>query len=326
MRWKNIMKALRIKLTQSMASYTREETVNNRMTYPLPQYSTIIGALHSACGYNSYHEMNISVQGKYSSMQKETYTNHTLLNKIEDDRTGNLIWLADYNKLNTGYIRIAENLTQGCKFQNKKGINIYDEEKLDEYIYLKKKSKEDRKNLEYKNLLEHFRILAKGIRNQEVLYDIELVIHISAEDEVLNDIMNNINNFVCLGRGEDFIELQEIKEVELCESIDREYVLKEDYSMYVNVDRIESGDSYYFGVGSKTRINGSVYYVSKKYILEDCKVKNQDKTKVNKRRFFNNKIPCLYTQNVALDALSKLGNGVYVDIDESGEGYIVDLN
>ena len=242
MRWKNIMKALRIKLTQSMASYTREETVNNRMTYPLPQYSTIIGALHSACGYNSYHEMNISVQGKYSSMQKETYTNHTLLNKIEDDRTGNLIWLADYNKLNTGYIRIAENLTQGCKFQNKKGINIYDEEKLDEYIYLKKKSKEDRKNLEYKNLLEHFRILAKGIRNQEVLYDIELVIHISPEDEVLNDI------------------------------------------------------------------------------------KNQDKTKVNKRRFFNNKIPCLYTQNVALDALSKLGNGVYVDIDESGEGYIVDLN
>ena len=28
------MKAVRIKLRQNQASYTREETVNNRMTYP----------------------------------------------------------------------------------------------------------------------------------------------------------------------------------------------------------------------------------------------------------------------------------------------------
>ncbi|MBF1010999.1 MAG: CRISPR-associated protein Cas5, partial [Lachnoanaerobaculum sp.] len=48
------MKALRIKLRQNQASYTREETVNNRMTYPLPSFSTIIGALHNACGYTSY--------------------------------------------------------------------------------------------------------------------------------------------------------------------------------------------------------------------------------------------------------------------------------
>ena len=65
------MKVLRIKLRQNQASYTREETVNNRMTYPLPQYSTIIGALHSACGYTSYHEMKVSVQGKYRLTRSE---------------------------------------------------------------------------------------------------------------------------------------------------------------------------------------------------------------------------------------------------------------
>ena len=40
------MKALRICLKQSLANYRREETVDNKMTYPLPPYSTVIGALH----------------------------------------------------------------------------------------------------------------------------------------------------------------------------------------------------------------------------------------------------------------------------------------
>ena len=44
------MKCLRIKLTQSSANYRREETVTNKMTYPLPPMSTVIGALHNACG------------------------------------------------------------------------------------------------------------------------------------------------------------------------------------------------------------------------------------------------------------------------------------
>ena len=55
------MKALRIKLRQNQASYTREETVNNRMTYPLPQYSTVIGLLqyeHSNEDEGLIHEEN----------------------------------------------------------------------------------------------------------------------------------------------------------------------------------------------------------------------------------------------------------------------------
>ena len=37
------MKALRLILHQTSANYKREETVENKMTYPLPPVSTVIG-------------------------------------------------------------------------------------------------------------------------------------------------------------------------------------------------------------------------------------------------------------------------------------------
>ena len=131
------MKALRIKLRQNQASYTREETVNNRMTYPLPQFSTVIGVLHNACGYTSYHEMKVSVQGKYRNMQRELYVNHALLNNLEDDRSI-LIYNQNPDALNTGFIKVAEALkSQGNSFKDKKTIQIFDEDKLEEYISIK---------------------------------------------------------------------------------------------------------------------------------------------------------------------------------------------
>lgn len=81
------MKVVRIKLRQNAASYAREETSDNKMTYPLPHFSTIIGAIHNACGYTEYKPMDISVQGRFRSMQREVYANHTLLNSTNDDRS-----------------------------------------------------------------------------------------------------------------------------------------------------------------------------------------------------------------------------------------------
>ena len=45
------MEALRIILKQSSANYRKAGTVDNKMTYPLPIPSTVIGALHNICGY-----------------------------------------------------------------------------------------------------------------------------------------------------------------------------------------------------------------------------------------------------------------------------------
>ena len=72
------MKALRIVLHQDSANYKKEETLDNKMTYPLPPISTIIGALHSACNYKEYHPMDISIQGKFESMHKEPYTDYCI--------------------------------------------------------------------------------------------------------------------------------------------------------------------------------------------------------------------------------------------------------
>ena len=365
------MKAVRIKLRQSQASYTREETVNNRMTYPLPQYSTIIGALHNACGYTSYHEMNVSVQGKYRNLQRELYVNHALLNGLEDDRSI-LIYLKNPNLLNTGFVKVAKALkSQGNSFKDRKTVQVYDEEKLQEYINIKtvisktmsdkkieideiekawknekKQIKEKLKSLdsksqeavelkkavdkrdseikelknEYKSELyekvdepiSHFKTLTKSVQAQEVLYDVELVIHISADDDTLKDIIANQNNLVCIGRSEDFIDLVEIKEVELSSDIDKTYELTDGYSMYVDISKIntdKTGDEDYFltSGGSKKTAKGTIYYVSKNYKIE------------GKKRIFN-KIPCLYSSYIAIDENSQ---NALCDIEG---GYIVNLN
>ena len=75
------MKALRIKLHQTSANYRKEETIDNKMTYPLPPISTVTGALHSICGYTEYHKMLVSIQGNYQSMQNKIYTHHCFFDK-----------------------------------------------------------------------------------------------------------------------------------------------------------------------------------------------------------------------------------------------------
>ena len=55
------MKAFRLIIKQTSANYRKPETIKNKMTYPLPPFSTVIGALHNACGYTEYKEMNLSI-------------------------------------------------------------------------------------------------------------------------------------------------------------------------------------------------------------------------------------------------------------------------
>ena len=95
------------------------------------------------------------------------------------------------------------------------------EAKSDEALELKKTI--DEKDSEIKGLkadykkeffqkvdepLSHFKTLTKSVQTQEVLYDVELVIHISAEEEVLRDIVENQNNLVSLGRSESMSKIR----------------------------------------------------------------------------------------------------------------------
>lgn len=303
------VKALRIKIRQNQASYAKEETVNNRMTYPLPPFSTIIGALHAACGYKTYHQMDISVQGKFDSMQKEIYTHNALLNNLCDDR-GILIWLQNPDSLSGGYIKVAEALKKtGNSFKDKKTIRIDDAALLEQYINLSQD-----KERGSKKELAHYKTLTKGCQYQEVLYGVELVIHVQSDEATLQDILNHVNDFTCLGRSEDFVDIEEMVPVDLikADNIDEdeieEYRLTKNHSMYINADRVD-GEQYYIGkFQSKIEAKGTVYYLSKNYTVKA------------KKRIFN-RIPCFYTSEVTIN--SEKNDNLFVDPEG---GYIVDFN
>ena len=131
------MKALRLILTQNSANYKKEEIVDNKMTYPLPPISTVIGALHNICSYHEYKEMDVSIQGKYESMHREPYTDYCFLNSVQDDR-GILVKMKNADMLSTAFERVASaQKPQGNSFRLGKTIMVHNPVLLDEYRRLK---------------------------------------------------------------------------------------------------------------------------------------------------------------------------------------------
>lgn len=78
-------KAIRLKLYQNMVNYKKPTSFQLKETYPLPPYSTVIGMIHSLCGYEKYREMEISIQGKYHSKVNDLYTRYEFKNGMKYD-------------------------------------------------------------------------------------------------------------------------------------------------------------------------------------------------------------------------------------------------
>lgn len=359
------MPVLRIKLSQRQAHYGRPEGVDNRMTYPLPPFSTVIGALHAACGYREYHPMDISIQGSYQSMQKEIYTSNKLNNRREDDR-GHLVYLQHPHLLSAGYELVAKALkNQGNSFRNNETIQILNRERMEEYWALlekkdeldryneevlkpkkqgwkekeksakeklktlDKKSEEyrllseelkkwkaefqqeeeafkERRNLEYELPMSHYKTLTKAPKYAEVLYGVELVIHVQSEEPTIRDIEESIYNLRAIGRSEDYIDLEDCRRVELRRA-EKEYrnqhcsgYLKKEHLMKKNV---------LLGASRKKvqgiPVRGTTYYLPKNYVLTP------------KGRSFEY-YPVCYISGYSIDEKSEQ---VFIDND----GYIVDL-
>ena len=167
------MKALRIVLTQSSANYRKEETIDNKMTYPLPPISTIIGALHNACGHKEYHPMDISIQGKFESMHKEAYTDYCFLNSVMDDR-GILVKMKNSNLLSSAFDKVASaKKSQGNSFRKGITIQVHNEELLKEYRNLKdlKDSIDTYKNTEFKEKMDIIKKEKKQLAEQKKKLD-----------------------------------------------------------------------------------------------------------------------------------------------------------
>lgn len=322
------MKCLRIKLTQTSANYRREETAANKMTYPLPPFSTVIGALHNACGYTETHPMDISIQGRFESMGRKAYTDYCFLNSTMDDR-GILVKMNSKEKLSKAYTRVASaKKSQGNSFRNGITINVENYEMLEEYRRLKDlgddikefkdkrlkpvlemlkrrrlkysalKKQAEKKSDEYKEAarkenrikafekeidarvkeyeynhytlpISNFRTLTTSLKFYEILYGIELVIHIYSDENTLNDIYNNVYNIKSIGRSEDFIDVTSAEFVELRKEIDADEIESE-YSAYLDIDAVRN-KAVYTRLKGNQNITGTRYLLNKLYELQDNK-------------------------------------------------------
>lgn len=349
------MKALRIRLHQTSANYRREETVENKMTYPLPPISTIIGAFHGICGYTEYKEMGISVQGKFASMHKEPYLHYSFLNSTKDDR-GILVKMKNENLLANAFIKVAKaQKSQGNSFLKGITIQVYNEELLEEYQNLRKlgdkisewkkgkehteklleykrqktilasekkrigkgkpgfteivekekKVREEEKSYKekvkkyeeenYKKPISKYRTLTTSLRYYEILDDIDLIIHVCAEEEVLNDIYNNIYSLKSLGRSEDFVDIQAVEIVEL---IQGEEEIESPYSAYLKYEDVKN-EKIFTGIISGRDFSGTKYYLGKKYEI------------INGKRLFNQKVKVVYTADFSIE---KTSENVWIDV------------
>ena len=70
------MKAIRVNAYQNMVSYRKPTSFVIKESYPLPPYSSVIGMIHAACGFQKYVPMRVSVQGDVFSSVNENYTKY----------------------------------------------------------------------------------------------------------------------------------------------------------------------------------------------------------------------------------------------------------
>lgn len=69
-------KVIKLVCSQTTANYRKPNAIDIQESYYLPPYSTVIGMIHNACGFDNYHDMKISVQGTYASSHTDMYTRY----------------------------------------------------------------------------------------------------------------------------------------------------------------------------------------------------------------------------------------------------------
>ncbi len=164
--------AIRLILHQSSANYRKPGAFDNKMTYPLPPFSTVIGALHKACGYTDTHEMDVSIQGRYGALNRRVYRDYNFLNSTFDDR-GILVKMTNESMLSTAFIKVAEAKKQGSSFERNEDVRVYDQKLLEEYQSLKQKGREIQllKSEKYKPELERLKEEKKRLAEQRKQLD-----------------------------------------------------------------------------------------------------------------------------------------------------------
>lgn len=90
------MKGIRLELWQDLVNYKKPTSFQLKESYPLPPYSTVIGMIHSICGFKEYVPMKISIQGKYFSKTNDLYTRYEFKNGMTYDKARHQLKVGDY--------------------------------------------------------------------------------------------------------------------------------------------------------------------------------------------------------------------------------------
>ena len=75
------MKAIKFKIYQNLVNYKVPTSFQLKETFPLPPFSSVIGMVHSLCGFKEYKRMKVSVKGKSASKVNELYTRYEFKEK-----------------------------------------------------------------------------------------------------------------------------------------------------------------------------------------------------------------------------------------------------
>lgn len=93
------MKAIKLEAYQNLVNYKKPTSFQLKETYPLPPYSTVIGMIHYACGFEEYKDMDVSIQGRYYSKVNDLYTRYEFAGAAyEEDRHNIKVKSREVNK------------------------------------------------------------------------------------------------------------------------------------------------------------------------------------------------------------------------------------
>ena len=100
------MKAIRAKMIMETANFRKPTSFLLHETFPLPPFSTVIGMIHTACGFREYHDMKICVQGTDDGVYTDYCTMYTFFpKKCEKGRAYDGGVYTDENGNTTGIYR-----------------------------------------------------------------------------------------------------------------------------------------------------------------------------------------------------------------------------
>lgn len=93
-------RAIRVECFQNLVNYRKPSSFIIKESYPLPPYSTVLGMIHTACGYpkGEFHPMKISIQGKNAGSVSELYTRYSFSFDTKFESGRHQICIRDGNK------------------------------------------------------------------------------------------------------------------------------------------------------------------------------------------------------------------------------------